>query len=180
MSNNIAPLVYKSTSGDLNPCLTSKPNDTITLCESILPHPVLQTTFMSLVLSQAQVLRLYFPFYSQSSTGLSKRVLSYSKNQLFFLPENMVPSWNETSWEKMKKIWDSGVLVYFNFSKIKQFSKPKTLVLGESTWAFWSILNLAFVEAEPWVTIINILRREQPGISQIPQASLHVGWERSC
>ena len=75
----------------------------------------------------------------------------------------------------MKKTWDSGVLVYFYFSKIEQFSKPKTLVLGESTWAFWSILNLAFVEAEPWVTIKNILPREQLGISQIPQASLHLG-----
>lgn len=114
----ITSLVW--TSCDLYPCLTSKPRCLIILCDSVLPHRVLHITFRSLVLSQAQVLKPCLPFYIQRSGGLSERVLSYSKNQLFFLPENMVPL-------GMRLLSESGMLIFY-FSKIRQLSLKKNII----------------------------------------------------
>ena len=66
------------------------------------------------------------------------------------------------------------MLVYFYFSKIRQFSK-QTLLLGSSVLSCWGILNLAFEKAEAWVSLKNTLTREKSCISLIPQASLHLG-----
>lgn len=103
----------------------------------------------------------------QRYRGLSETIFSSSKNQPFFLPENMVPSWGGASWQKIKKTQGSGILVYSCFSKIRQFIELRFWLLESPSWLSGVCWILILQKHSPG-SLLNTFPRERMGILPNP------------